>query len=225
MTQTGFLLAEDEAIKAKMSGIVLSDNTPGGNPVTVFYGMPSAGRETRYPFITVDLLSVDHATDLQSSDQPVTPTYWPDTTTDAKTLFATPPPSNFQLTTWEYIPVWLTYQVMTHTRFAQHDRQLHGILLQTGRIPFRWGSLEIPADGTTRRLDLLGWNQSDTLERTDKETKRIWRKAYSVRCNAELTPFNVFQIQTVATVSVTLLAYVNSVITPPNGVGEGPYST
>jgi hypothetical protein len=222
MSAVGFLFAEDEAVKTKLSGITLSDKT-GANPVSVFYGYPSAGRETRYPFITVDLLSVDHAVDLQSSDQPINVTYWPDTTTDASTLFATPPAANFGMTSYEYVPVWLTYQVMTHTRFAQHDRQLHGILLATNRIPFRWGYLQVPADGTTRRWENLNIAQSDTIERTDKESKRIWRKAYTVRCNAELTPFALQTVQEVATVDITLQAYINSTILPPNGTGSGPY--
>jgi hypothetical protein len=220
MAEVGFLLAEDEAIKLKLSGLTVVDTkNPSGNPVSVFYGMPAAGRETRFPYITIDLLSVDHATDLQSSDQPIKPTYWPDTTTDAKTLQATPPPSNFNLASFEYVPVWLTYQIATHTRHAQHDRSLHARLLATNRIPFRWGYLEVPADGTTRRFELLGWSQSDQMERTDADTKRIFRKAYTVRCNAELTPFALQQIQTVTTVTVTLQGYVGNVID-----GQGPYT-
>lgn len=221
MPETGFLLAEDEALKIKMSGLTVADTkNPTGNAVSVFYGFPAAGRETRYPYITIDLLSVDHATDLQHSDQPINVTYWPDTTPDAGTLFATPLPTGTHATSFEYVPVWLTYQVMTHARFAQHDRQLHAKLLATNRIPMRWGYLNIDADGTTRRLDLMGWQQADTMERTDSESKRIWRKAYTVRCNAELTPFALQSVQEVATVSVELLAYIGNV--PPGG--EGPYT-
>lgn len=218
--ETGFLLAEDEAVKLKMQGLTVTDTkNPTGNPVEVFYGFPAGGRETRYPYITIDLLSVDHATDLQSSDQPINPTYWPDTTTDATSLFATPLAAGMHPTSFEYVPVWLTYQIMTHTRFAQHDRQLHAKLLATNRISMRWGYLNVEADGTTRRWDLMGWTQADTMERSDSESKRIWRKAYTCRCNAELTPFALLSVQEVATVSVELLAYIGSV----QG-GEGPYT-
>lgn len=219
MAATGFLLAEDEAIKAKFTGITLVDRTPGGNPVSVFYGLPDAGRETRFPYITIDLVGIGHAREMQSSDQPINVTYIPDVAIDARAAQATPPPSNVNLMSYEYIPVWLTYQVATWSRFAQHDRQLHAILLATNRISMRWGYLNIPADGTTRRFELLGWNQADSMERSDSETKRIWRKVYNLRCNAELTPFAIQQVAEVATVDLSLLAYVGNVLT-----GEGPYS-
>lgn len=220
MPQTGFLLAEDEAVKAKFSGVSLIDTrNPSGNPVQVFYGLPNNSRETRFPYITIDLVSIDHARELQSSDQPINVTYIPDAATDARAAQATPPPSNVNLVSYEYIPVWLTYQVATWSRNAQHDRQLHAILLATNRISMRWGYLNIPADGTTRRFELLGWNQADSMERTDSETKRVWRKVYNLRCNAELTPFAIQTVAEVATVTVTLAGYVGDVTG-----GQGPYT-
>lgn len=220
MAETGFLLAEDEAIKLKLSGLTVIDTKhPTGNTVGVFYGFPDRPAENRWPFITIDLISVDHAREMQSSDQPINPTYWPDTTTDATTLFATPLPAGMHPTSYEYIPVWLTYQIMTWSRNAQHDRQIHARLLATQRIPMRWGYLNVPADGTTRRLELLSRSYGDSMERMDSSGKRSFRTAYTVRTNAELTPFALMSVQEVATVSVTLQAYIGNVVD-----GEGPYT-
>lgn len=220
MARTGFLLAEDEAIKAKLSGLTVIDTrNPTGNPVGVFYGYPDRPSENRWPFITIDLLSVDHAVEMQSSDQPINPTYWPDESTDATTMFATPLATGMHPTSFEYIPVWLTYQIMTWSRSAQHDRQIHARLLATQRIPFRWGYLNVDADGTTRRLELLGRTTGDSMERMDSSGKRSFRTAYTVRVNAELTPFALRSVQEVSTVSVELRAYIGSVLD-----GEGPYT-
>jgi hypothetical protein len=206
VSDVGFLLAEDEALKIKLQGLTLTDTKyPAGNPVNVFYRYPDSDKQARYPFMTIELLSVDHATDLQSSDQPIKPTYWPDMTPDASTLLATPLGSGYAMTSYEYVPVWLTYQVRTFVRFAKHDRELHSKLLVTNRVPFRWGYLQVPADGTTRRLDNMGWQQADHMETSQDGDKRVFSKIYTLRTNAELTPFALHSIRTVdfSTITVT----------------------
>jgi hypothetical protein len=203
---TGFLLAESEALKNKLSGLQLTDTrNPSGNPVDVFFRYPDAEKQPRYPFITIEMLGISERKEVQSSDQPINVTYWPDETTDVHTLYATPPASNYGVTSFEFIPVWLMFQVRTFARNHNHDIQLHSKLFSTNRIPFRWGYLEIPADGTTRRLDLLGWTQADRYERADDANKRIFSKVYTLRTNAELTPFTYSAIREVDTVNVTVL--------------------
>jgi hypothetical protein len=77
--------------------------------------------------------------------------YWPSTSSaSSPTINAD---FDFYKTT-EFTPVDLLYQVSTFTRSAIHDRQITSQLL-TNVVPFKYSSIMIPADGTSRRLDLL----------------------------------------------------------------------
>ena len=53
-------------------------------------------------------------------------------------------------------------------------------------FPFRSNYINIPADGTTRRLDLNGWAQSDLLDGESGYRRRIFRKVYTIVINAEI---------------------------------------
>jgi len=192
--RTGFLLAEDEAIKVRFSNIKLSDDRNNARPVKVFFRYPESETERDYPFITIELIDVLHATDRQHSDlwiysggagnwenNPAYFDYWPSETASvsgsSQTIFKQ---------TQDFIPMDLLYQVSTYTRTALHDRQLtSGILRKT--TPLRYNSIRIPADGTTRRFDLLDWTNADLLDMESGFRKRIFRKVLTLRMSAEMT--------------------------------------
>jgi len=54
----GFLLAEDQALKVKLSGIQLSDDRDATRDVQVFFRYPEGETEKKYPFITLELMDV-----------------------------------------------------------------------------------------------------------------------------------------------------------------------
>jgi len=51
---------------------------------------------------------------------------------------------------------------------------------------FRRGFIEIPEDGTMRRLDLMSWSTSNILDQESAYTKRIFRKVYTLQMTAEI---------------------------------------
>jgi hypothetical protein len=55
-------------------------------------------------------------------------------------------------------------------------------LFAPGRLPFRFGQLPIPQDGTNRRLDMLGFSKRDTTE----GGKRLFSNVYNIRISSEL---------------------------------------
>jgi hypothetical protein len=106
--------------------------------------------------------------------------YWPSTSASVSGSSRT----SFKKTQ-DFIPMDLLYQVSTYTRTALHDRELTaGILQKT--VPMRFNSITIPADGTTRRFDLLDWTNADLLDMESGFRKRIFRKVLTLRMSAEL---------------------------------------
>jgi hypothetical protein len=103
------------------------------------------------------------------------------------------------------IPYNIDYQITVYSRKALHDRVLVASLAANDRIPERFGFLEIPEDGTFRRLDLIG-GPSPEVEK-DRDGKRIFRSIYAVRVSSELLPGEVDQYYKVLTDPVLALEY------------------
>ena len=192
--KTGFLLAEDEAVKLRFSNCTVSDDRNNSREVDVFFRYPEAETERNYPFITIELIDVLHATDRQHSDvliysgnaggwsdNPAYFDYWPSVSASVSGSS-----SVTYKQTEEFIPVDLLYQVSTYCRTALHDRQITARLLQRV-VPFRYNSIRIQADGTTRRFDLLDWTNADLLDQESGFRKRIFRKVYTLKMSAEIT--------------------------------------
>ena len=213
--RAGFLLAEDQALKVKFSGIQLSDDKDATRDVQVFFRYPEGETEKRYPFITLELMDINHAVDRQHSDTRIyafrgtaptgqadghystagnsnTFTYWPNHTDDVSTLAAGTSwigTSPF-LSAMEHVPVDLLYQVTTFTRSAIHDRYLQAHIL-TRVVPFRRGYLNVPIDDTSRHLDLIDWRSADMLDEEAGFKKRIFRKVYTLSVTSEIPATNL----------------------------------
>jgi hypothetical protein len=169
-----FILSEEEALKNLLSGITVSDSGNSARPVGVFYGQPDKEiRQQSYPYITIDLVGISEDTERAHRGVVTIPRdshYTPEGSTG--TNHAT----NFP------IPVDLYYQVSTWSRQPRHDRQIIAQLFSYGRLPFRFGQLSIPQDGTNRRLDMLGFSKRDTTE----AEKRLFSNVYNIRISAEI---------------------------------------
>lgn len=217
MPNPGFLLAEDAAVKGKFSGLTVSDDRNNSRPVKVFFRYPDGETEREYPFITIELIDVVHATNRQHSESmlfgstdPTDPytgpnalTYWPSTMSTFASTGASAPGAQYAVS-HEFIPVDLLYQVSTFTRSALHDRQLTSHIMQrVGR--FRWGFIEVPEDGTIRRLDLLDWITADLLDPEAGYRKRIFRKVYTLQMNAEITVSNYDYVTKILSVTTDIL--------------------
>ena len=189
-------LAEDEALKNLLKGMVVTDqraNSEGVNrPVGVWFGMPDQElREQAFPYMTIDLIDIaedrERAMRGTISDQDyayfkyMKPAALPQGK-GAKQSFP--------------IPVYLDYQVTTFARHPRHDRQILSDLLYT-RLPLRFGSLST-ADETIRRLDILDVAKRDLVE----QGKRLYSNAIRVRISSEmpLTQYReLFKVQKVTT--------------------------
>lgn len=222
---TGFLLAEDAALKARFSGITVNDDRNNMRPVQVFFRYPEGETERLYPFITIEMIDIVHARNRQHSEvyldyvetgkpnranvlkQPNALKYWPsqganmdgyveDATADG-------------LVAGEFVPVDILYQVSTFTRSALHDRQLSSQMLST-IVPFRKGFIDIPADGTIRRLDLLDWTTADLLDPEAGYRKRIFRKIYTLQMSAEIPSTDLHETHQITSTNVTLTVNDNT---------------
>jgi len=207
--KTGFLLAEDEALKLRFSGLTVTDDREASRPVQVFFRYPEGETERYYPFITLELIDVVHAKNRQHSEtvlytnragHPSNIDYWP-----SQSSASSPPlvDNNTFYSTTEFTPIDILYQVSTFTRSALHDRQITAQIL-TEVTPFRYNSIFVGADGTSRRLDLLDWATADLLDPEAGYRKRIFRKVYTLQMSSELPTSLLTGVKKVLSVSTTL---------------------
>lgn len=227
-THPGWLLAEDHALKMRLSDMPVSDDVESTRIAQVFYRHPSKETEKVYPFVTIELLDISQATDRQHSMQTY---YYREGDPDNSTLLYYPSEqdqtdlqaavgSNGFLSTSEFTPVNLMYQVTCHTRHAQHDRQLTALMMR--RIfPFQGrGWVEIPEDGTIRRLDLMDWRSDDILDGEAGYKKRIFRKVYTVMMGSELPTADFIETKKALSVEGTITSHTSPVPTEPT-ITEG----
>lgn len=197
---SGFTLVEDEALKRKLQGLVVGDENSASRSVPVRFRIPEKEEATvTYPFISIELINIRRATDGREHRG------WVRATQAATAqLFGTPQQYDYVGTQFP-IPMELIYTVTTFARNIRHDRQLN-ILLRTNVLPDRFGYVEVPEDGTIRRLDFQGYRQADTLF---GDGKRLFRKIYTVMIDAELYLDQVTELMKVHQLNIKQLTYDN----------------
>ena len=213
-----FIIAEDEALKARLQGVTVEDDKNANRAVGVWYGQPDIEvRAQAFPFLTIDLIDVSEATERVMNAQGVHPSYYQD------------PESDYSYDDWTVpypIPINLDYQITSFARQPRHDRQILAQVLGN-RLPFRFGSLSVEEkrtevgdlttiDMTTRRLDMLGVAKRDTIE----SGKRMFMNIWTVRVSSELPhPFLAKLHLRVHTVGVGIGAFP-----PGQEIADGPAS-
>jgi len=193
----GWLIAEDQAMKAYLQGITVTDaNAPqGGRPVQVWFRMPEQeARERTYPYATIDLVDiVENNERMQNNRLKVNSlTYSPPDPLPAALEGQVPVAER-------PMPVDLFYQVTVVSRSAMHDRQLQAAFMR--KFPGKWGALEIPNDGTARTMQLQGFASATDV---DADGKRTFRRIYTVMVVSELWPTVIKQIQQMETIDITI---------------------
>jgi len=195
-----FILNEEAALKSLLTGLTVSDNANPSRPVGVFYGQPDSQiRAQAYPYITIDLIGI--AEDFERAHRGYVPTTYP---IEGSSL-PVGSPTSFP------IPVDLLYQISTWSRQPRHDRKIIADLFNLGLLPFRFGQLFIPQDGTLRRLDVLGFSKRDTTE----AEKRLFHNIYNIRISAELFPDQITQVYEVTQTPQVGITYQNTSYTTP----------
>jgi hypothetical protein len=196
-----FLLNEDKALKSLMQSITVSDAKNSARAVGVWFGQPDVEiRDQSYPYVTLDLIDISEDPSRVHRGV-VTMPYTPeglDSSVKHQTEFP--------------IPVNIDYQVTSYARQPLHDRQIISNILNT-KLPFRFGTLEIPEDNTLRRVELLGYAKRDRTE----QGKRLFVNMFTIRVSAELFPSAIIALnKPVSAVNIGTIVALNSNVTPPS---------
>lgn len=195
-----FLINEDKGLKALLAGVTVTDAKNGARPVGIWFGQPDVEiRAQSYPYLTIELIDISEA--YERNNRGISELSYTPEGLDPELRYLTENP----------IPVNLDYQVTSYTRQPIHDRQVISAML-SNILPFRYGTLEIPEDGTLRRVELLGYAKRDTTE----QGKRLFVNVFSIRVSSELFSSEILAFgNAVEEVDVSLSEFVNIDVTQP----------
>lgn len=219
LAHTGLLLAEDAALKEYLTGITVP-NRDGMTDVEVWFRYPEGERRIHYPFITIDFLAIEPSYDRWTSYFRMEPDYAefrdPMTSEVVRTGMYIPSVSDSlpelegdEGTTSHvvenYLMHALTYQITVHSRSAIHDRYLTSRFM-TDIFPPRPFFIGVDADMTWRRCEMLGIQSADITETTESGNKRIFRKVYTLRMDAEIPQSKIAEVAQVLRVHADVYA-------------------
>lgn len=177
-----FLLSEDEALRERLQGMVVSDqkalNQNTTRDVGVWFGQPDQEiRSQSYPYVTIDMIDIERDPSREMRGK-TAPEY----------LRPANLPENKGFEIDIPIPVNIDYQITTYARHPRHDRAIISQLLWE-KLPIRFGVLELN-DGTVRRLDVVGVSKRDVTE----QAKRLFVNAITVRVSSEVVQGQLFEL-------------------------------
>jgi hypothetical protein len=182
---------EDAAMKAKLQGITVNDtNAPvGGLPVGVRFRLPENELATAtFPLIVIERTRAEP--DHQREHRGIVELgYTPEGHDSASAYLATDP-----------IPYLIEYQVTVYARRQRHAAHIAQTLSARDYLHPRWAYLEVPEDGTVRRLEVAGGPEFN--DGRDGQGKRLWQVDYLLHVSAELLD-EVSAIKPVQTVELT----------------------
>lgn len=194
-----FIFNEDRAMEKKLEGLVVpAVNSPDtGLPVTnLWFNNDIELNNLTYPAVVICNKGITKDPERESRgwvQLPYTPEGfkpWDNPTNVTESPYWAQAP----------IPYNIDYQIEVLARTNVHATYLRAILAGPDYLPARFGYLEIPEDGTVRRLDLnAGPTEVDTR---DSDGKRLFHAAYAVRVSTELLPQQIeayYKVQTVET--------------------------
>jgi hypothetical protein len=192
-----FIFNEDRAMFTKLSGLVVGDvNAPdSGRPVGVKWLDPDIELiNLSFPSIIISNTGIVFDSERAANgwfQLPYTPegfSEWDDLTDfSASPYYAQTP-----------IPYNINYQIEVLSRNNKHATFLTAILSGLDFLHARFGYLEIPEDGTIRRMDLTAGPDRQSIH--DRDGKRLFHSVYSVRVSTELLPKEIESYITVNTV-------------------------
>jgi hypothetical protein len=199
-----FLLSEDAALKHKLRGITVTDQTAAdaetNRQVGVWFGQPDQEiRNQNYPYITIQLIDV--ARDIEREMKGiVSPDYLAPEDFNAET-------SAFEI---DYpIPVTLEYQITSFARHPRHDRQILAQLMYQNLF-LRNNVLEVD-DGTVRRLDIVDIAKRDTVE----NQRRLFINAFTVRVSSEIAQKQLLEFTRVTDIDLSQFVVLGKDIVRP----------
>jgi hypothetical protein len=209
-----WLINEDRAVKAKLQGLTVTDvNAPDGRAVPVLYRVPESELAAQtFPQIVIEHAGIEKADDREHRGHirlPYAPEGLPGWWEDGAT--------SHDVTQSPYIveypiPYELRYRIIVFTRTYWHDVALAAALAQIDRIPARFGFLQVPEDGTIRRLDLLGG--PELVDTRDADGKRLFRREYLISVSSEMLQAAAVQYAKAQSVALDFEYYTAEEIRP-----------
>lgn len=172
-----FLYNENEALRLKLGGLSVTDaNDPTGREVPVRFRAPEQELADQvFPVIVIDEPS--WAWDPERAHSGYVPVPY------APEGYAVPDPGSW-LFTQEPLPVNIDWVVTLYCRKALHRSALLAQLAAFAYLPARLGFLEVPQDGTLRRLEVTGGPVTDSV--LDGQGKRLLTAVWRIRAVGEL---------------------------------------
>ncbi len=173
-----FIIAEDQALKTLMQGIVVSDEKNNTRSVQAWFSNPDPElRNQSYPYVTIELIGVEWANYRQASG------FFIDNDRQG-----TVSPSSGEVFEYEVPAAWdLMYQITSYSRHPRHDRAIIAHLLNNDFVANR-GFLPVPNElGTEisyRHIILENFAKRDTVE----DGRKLFRNVFTVLVTSESTP-------------------------------------
>lgn len=215
-----FLLSEDKALREKLQGMIVTDQTAtnanSARKVRVYFGQPDQELTAQeYPYVTIDMVDIQRDPEREHRGIIPLPAYM-----DSSTLTETQ-----NATIHMPIPVMIDYQITTYARHPRHDRELIAQLMYA-KLPPRFGVLEVVEKDVTsgntetittslRRMDVMDISKRDVTE----QSKRLFVNAVTVRVSSEVSQDNMRVLEQVFAVKLNLDPTTGSVIP---GMGGRP---
>jgi hypothetical protein len=202
---------EDGALKLKLQGLTVVDPNNSSRPVPVRYRLPEDELATlSYPCIIIEHQGINPAPErehrgyiqLQYAPEGL-PIWWPQFATSYD-------PTLSPYYSWFPLPYNMDYSVTVYTRkMAEHLQPLLATLATENYLPYHFGYLDIPQDGTVRNMFLMQGPQIEYGK--DKDDKRLFRATYMIRVMTEIIPtvFNVNLAGIVTQINLDLGCYSN----------------
>lgn len=229
---TGFLIAEELALKNYLSGIEIPVKGQM-TPVPVYFRWPTSERLIKYPFITIDLLSISPAYERWHSyfNEMETPAlyesstgavderfYWPGYSDDV----STDDPDNKNLWASTFLPYDIKFQISTFCRSASDDRFLISRMI-TDFLGPRSFFISTFADKVWHRCELLEWVSADSLE-TIEATKRQFRKVYTINMESEIPSSRLLELEKVRAIHVDIYDFDSDRLAPEHPIDSEDHS-
>lgn len=209
-----WLLNEDNALKKKLSGIRISDQSapPTGDP-NELPGLPVAVRfrvpenelaNLTYPLIIIDPPQVNPASDREHRGRARLPYIPEGVDRDSVMTYKRSTGDYYEWDPGEHdfadspfvaefpIPYNLDYQVTVYARYNAHITQIVAALARIDYLPSRYGYLEVEEDRTVRTLETIG--STGIISTKDGDDKRLFQAVYAVRVATELSLYEVSQL-------------------------------
>ncbi len=207
----GFMFDLDLALLEHLKGMKVYDiesggvraNAKAGRPVFVYFANGDVDVQQRqWPFLLITLIGVTRASSREHrGSNPILAASYTIGGVNFDPVLNPGADQQYAMDEWP-IPYDFTWQITSHARTWQHDRQIMMNMEMGDKLPTRFGSLQV-AD-TVRILTREGGpTTTDVLQ--GNPAKRIYRKTWTAQCTAEFYRSQLYRLSTIQHLDLGLI--------------------